>query len=58
MNDEVPLVHTHHLSVLQGSFAKVLNSSLSVTDEDTTPDQLYIRLENLPQKGNFLYSIL
>lgn len=52
MNDEVPLVYTQHLSVLQGSFTKVLNSSLSVTDGDTSPDQLYIRLESPPQKGN------
>lgn len=51
IDDEIPHILTQPLFVLQGSFAKVLNSTLAVFDGDTSSDQLHISLDNSPQKG-------
>ncbi|GBN30546.1 Extracellular matrix protein FRAS1 [Araneus ventricosus] len=51
MNDETPHVFTDILSVPVGGYAKITNSTLSVVDADTTPEQLIITLDDPPKFG-------
>lgn len=54
-NDEAPVLATHHISLLHGSFAKISNLSLSVSDGDTPANQLFIQVIQPPKRGNFSY---
>ncbi|GFY74626.1 extracellular matrix protein FRAS1 [Trichonephila inaurata madagascariensis] len=51
VNDETPHVFSDVLFVHVGSYAKITNSTLSVVDADTKPEQLIITFEDLPKSG-------
>ncbi|XP_071043236.1 extracellular matrix organizing protein FRAS1 [Parasteatoda tepidariorum] len=52
MNDETPHVFTDYVIVDFGRYTKISNSSFSVIDVDTKPDDLEISILNPPQQGS------
>ncbi|XP_054717496.1 extracellular matrix organizing protein FRAS1-like [Uloborus diversus] len=52
VNDETPHLFTDTLTVHQGGYAKVLNSTIFVLDADTSPNNLLIQFNNLTRMGS------